>query len=345
MATFKLLAVGDSNTIGPTPPVAWSTWAPRVLSSVQSALPSDTITLKNNAAGSTASYDLWANRATLVEDESPTVVIIAMGGTNDAYYDDPLNGYPRGDGQDYSAASWRSRMDTIVAGALALTDSGGRGTRVVVCSAPPAHPQSYPGSLSWRDPVRLEAIRDQAADLVADLDNTRVWFVDLWTRMQENASWQTAYLDTADGGIHLSSAGQQAAADLILPAVLLALTDPPDAAGYGNTTSSGYGDATAYQPLVSSLTIDPASTAWEQTGTQVIVRTTNDPSTVSASVTSTTGGLVRFQGADAANFAVSLDGSTWTSSTDIPAGDTTIWLRVTPSAPGTTLTAQIGIPG
>lgn len=340
MATFKLLAVGDSNTIGPTPPVAWSTWAPRVLTAVQAALTSDTITLKNNAAGSTASYDLYANRATLVEDESPTVVIIAMGGTNDAYYDDPLNGYPRGDGQDYSAASWRARMDTIVAGALALTDAGGRGTRVIVCSAPPAHAQSYPGSLSWRDPVRLEAIRDQAADLVADLDNTRVWFVDLWTRMQENASWQTAYLNTADGGIHLSDAGQAAAAALILPAVLAALK-PVE--GYGNTTSAGYGDASAYS-TTATLTIDPASTAWEQIGTSIVVRTTADASTVAATIDSPAGGLVRLAGTNVGLFGVSLDGVTFSSMVDIPAGETTVYLRVTPVAPGMTLSAQIGIP-
>lgn len=341
MATFKLLAVGDSNTIGPTPPVAWSTWAPRVLSAVQSALSADTITLTNNAAGSTASYDLYANRATLINDESPSVVIVAMGGTNDAYYDDPANGYPRGDGQDYGAVSWRSRMNTIVSGALALTDAAGRGSRVIVCSAPPAHAQSYPGSLSWRDPVRLEAIRDQAADLVADLADLRVTFVDLWTVMQENASWETAYIDTADGGIHLSDTGQAAAAALILPAVLAALK-PVE--GYGESISSGYGAATAYTPPSASFTIDPASTAWEQIDTSIIVRVTSDPSTVTATVGSTEGGLVRFRGTNASLFAVSLDGSTWLPHLDVAAGETTVYLRVTPAEPDTTLSAEIGAP-
>lgn len=220
--TYKILACGDSNTGGPTPSVAWSMWPTRVLAAARVSLPHDTITLTNNGHGGTASYDLYANRATDIEDESPSVVVIVHG-TNDAYYDDPLNGYPRGDGQDYSAASWRTRMDTIVANALALTDASGRGTRVVVCSPPPAHAQSYPGAFSWRDTTKLQAIRDQAADLVSDLGRYQVEYVDLHTRMQDNASWETAYIDTADGGIHLNDAGCGEAARLILPAVVRAL--------------------------------------------------------------------------------------------------------------------------
>lgn len=317
MATFKLLAVGDSNTIGPTPPVAWSTWAPRVLAAVQAALPSDTITLTNNAAGSTASYDLYANRATLIEDESPTIVIVAMGGTNDAYYDDPANGYPRGDGQDYGAVSWRSRMNAIVAGALTLTDASSRPTRVIVCSAPPAHPQSYPGSLSWRDPVRLEAIRDQAADLVSDLADLRVQFVDLWTEMQ-TPSWETAMLDTADGGVHLSDAGQDAAAGLILPAVLSALEF-------------------AF-PLVLE-----ADAEWQQVGSAITVVAPLGTRTVTQATTVGPGGLVRFRGTDAASFEVSSDGVSWSHVLTVAAGAVPIYLGVTPAHAGT-LTAEVGVP-
>lgn len=216
----KIVAVGDSNTIGPTPPVAWSMWFPRVLTAIAAAMPLDTFTSQNNALGSTASYDLEANYATWIADESPSLVIMAYGGTNDAYYDDPANGYPRGDGQDYSAAAWRTRMDTIVADTMALSDAHERRTRVIVCSAPPAHAQAYPGSLSWRDTVRLEAIRDEAEDLCATLGAT---FVDPLTEMRTNASWETDYIDTADGGVHLSDDGSQAFADLVLPAALALL--------------------------------------------------------------------------------------------------------------------------
>lgn len=222
--TFNIVCCGDSNTGGPTPPVAWSMWPSRVVLGARASLPHDTIGGVNNGVGSTASYDLYANRATQINDESPSVVVIVHG-TNDAYYDDPANGYPRGDGQDYGAASWRTRMDTITTEALALTDASGRGARVVICSPPPAHPQSYPGSLSWRDNTRLSAIRDQAEDLVADRADYRVQFVDLLTGMSVSG-WETAYIDTADGGVHLNDAGCAAAARLILPAVVRALAWP-----------------------------------------------------------------------------------------------------------------------
>lgn len=114
--------------------------------------------------------------------------------------------------------------------------------------------------------------------------------------------------------------------------------------GLGNTVSAGYGEATA-QSVQASLTIDPASTAFEQIGTQVIVRVTADePTQTAVTFSSPGGGLVRFRGTDAANFTVSLDGTTWSSTLDIPAGDTNGYLRVTPDAPGTTLTAEIGVP-
>lgn len=123
------------------------------------------------------------------------------------------------------------------------------------------------------------------------------------------------------------------------------------ATGYGDTVSSGYGEADAYAPTA-ILTIDPASTAWEQIGTQVTVRTTADPSIVEATVTSPGGGLVRFRGADAAYFAVSLDAVSWASTVEVPDGDTLVHLRVTPSplVPGvpssvpSSLTAEIGVP-
>lgn len=119
--------------------------------------------------------------------------------------------------------------------------------------------------------------------------------------------------------------------------------DGTSAAGYGNTVSAGYGTATLYVPA-GALTIDPASTAWEQVDTAVIVRTTALPSTVTATVVSPSGGLLRFRGTDAGRFAVSLDGTTWVSQADIPAGASTIHLRVTPAVAGSTLSADIGIP-
>lgn len=118
--------------------------------------------------------------------------------------------------------------------------------------------------------------------------------------------------------------------------------------GYGSTTSAGYGTATAFDPSDASLTIDPASTAWEQVDTSIIVRTTAATPplarTVTATVYSPAGGLLRLRGTDASLFAVSLDGTTWASTIDVPAGTTTVHLAVTPVTPGTTLTAEIGIP-
>lgn len=122
-------------------------------------------------------------------------------------------------------------------------------------------------------------------------------------------------------------------------------TQVPTAAGYGNTVSSGYGDAEAFTPPPASLTIDPASGSWEQIDTSIIVRVTADgPASVPAVVTSTHGGLVRFRGTDASLFEVSLDGTTWASTVDVPVGETDVFLRVTPDTPGTTLSAEIGVP-
>lgn len=120
------------------------------------------------------------------------------------------------------------------------------------------------------------------------------------------------------------------------------------AEGYGTNVSAGYGTATLYV-TAGTLTIDPASTAWEQVDTAIIVRTTARgeypaPSTVEATVVSAAGGLVRFRGTDASRFAVSLDGVTWGSTLDVAAGETPIYLRVTPTVPGATLSAEIGVP-
>lgn len=116
------------------------------------------------------------------------------------------------------------------------------------------------------------------------------------------------------------------------------------ALGSGTTVSAGYGEVDV-QGVQASLTIDPASTAFEQIDTQIIVRVLADaPTETAVTFSSPGGGLVRFRGTDAANFTVSLDGTTWSSTLDIPAGDTNGYLRVTPDAPDTTLTAEIGVP-
>lgn len=115
------------------------------------------------------------------------------------------------------------------------------------------------------------------------------------------------------------------------------------AAGYGNTTSSGYGDATA-ESAAGSLLVLPSSSAWKQVGTEIFVRTVNEPCSVEATVTGTAGGLLRFQGTDADLFDASLDGTTWASMVDIPPGTSTVYLRVTAEAPDTTLSAEVGVP-
>ncbi len=117
----------------------------------------------------------------------------------------------------------------------------------------------------------------------------------------------------------------------------------PTAEGFGNTTSAAYGDATA-EAAAGSLLVLPESSAWEQVGTSIFVRTVNEPSTVQATVSGTAGGLLRYRGTDAALFDMSLDGTTWASAVTVPAGTSTVYLRVTPAAAGTTLSAEIGVP-
>lgn len=257
MFDFNLVEGGDSNVIGPTPSVAWTTWVPRVLAEVEAAFPADTISNVNNALGSTASYDVLNTFATKIGDESPTVLVIQIG-TNNPYYNNGP-GYPRGDGQDYSPTGWRTHIQTVVEDALELTDPNGAQTRVVLCSPPPAHAESYPGSGSWRDPVQLEAIRDQAEDLASDLGE-RVTFVDLWTEMQTNPSWETVYIDTADGGVHMSDAGQQACADLIAPAVIAAVQATRDELTSPAVASSAATDVTTTSATITG-TVDPNTIA------------------------------------------------------------------------------------
>ncbi len=118
------------------------------------------------------------------------------------------------------------------------------------------------------------------------------------------------------------------------------------AEGYGNTISSGYDDGavSVYEPPPATIIVDPASPAWDQIDTQIIVRVTADaPSSVAVTFTSAAGSLVWFRGTDADLFEVSLDGTTWAPRLDVPAGETDGFLRVTPAAPGTLLTAEIGI--
>lgn len=119
------------------------------------------------------------------------------------------------------------------------------------------------------------------------------------------------------------------------------------AEGYGNTVSSGYGDAETYTPPPASITVDPASTVWQQSGTSIIARVNPDgPAAVSAVVEHTDGGLVRFRGANASRFEISLDGATWASTATVAAGATDVFLRVTPEPEdsGATLVAEIGVP-
>lgn len=115
------------------------------------------------------------------------------------------------------------------------------------------------------------------------------------------------------------------------------------ATGYGNNTNTGYGDATVETDSASLLVL-PSSSAWEQVGSSIFVRTVDEPCSVQATVTGTAGGLLRFAGTDADKFDASLNGTTWASPIDIPEGTVTVYLRVTPDAPGVTLTAEIGVP-
>lgn len=115
------------------------------------------------------------------------------------------------------------------------------------------------------------------------------------------------------------------------------------AEGYGNTVSSGYGAATAYHLV--RLVVDPTSTEWSQVDALISVRVSAaETSTVAATVTSTGGGLIRYRGADAGLFEVSLDGTTWATAVDVPTGTSTVYLRVTPATAGSTLSAEVGVP-
>lgn len=153
-----------------------------------------------------------------------------------------------------------------------------------------------------------------------------------------------AWVELSDGSLIHVYCNDNSSSSTTREARFSVVSDTPAASGYGSTSSSGYGTATTYTPPSSSLTVDPASTAWEQIGTQLVVRVTADPSTVAATIYSRDGGLVRYGGTDADLFEVSLDGMTWSPMVDVPAGETAVQLRVTPEAPGTTLSAEIGVP-
>ena len=330
MSTFKVLAVGDSNTSGAYTGIAWSVWPTRLRSALAAALPGDTVTLTNNAVGGQCSGDLETNYATYIGDESPSLVVIVYG-TNDAYYDDPLNGYPHGDGKDHSASAFQTRMTTIVNNALALTDASGRRSRVILCSPPPCSVQAD-GLTYWRDAVRLNAIRASAAAVATATGCT---YVDLWTSMQVPASWKADYLLD---GLHMTSAGQQAIADAVLTPALTAL-------GVVSLTPATETDAA--QPLTFSLrtaglTLDP-NPYWQQSGTALTVHATvGRRRETTGVVTSDTGGPCSFRGVDAADFEVSLNGTDWAPSVTVPAGDTPVWLSVEASVSGP-VSAEFGV--
>lgn len=228
----KLLTLGDSNTSGGYSGIAWSVWPTRVQSGVAAALPTQTVSLVNNAVGGTTSYDLLSAYATAIGDEQPSVVVL-MHGTNDAWYDDPLGGYPRGDGADYSASAFQTRLATLVDNALGLTDASGHRTRVVLCTPPPAAVQADGTSL-WRDSVRLSAMRD-AVRAVAVAKGVR--YVDPWGAIQaaDPSGWKTTYLND---GVHLKSAGQQIVADLVQAAVLAELAAPVGDWGFASESAA-----------------------------------------------------------------------------------------------------------
>lgn len=87
------------------------------------------------------------------------------------------------------------------------------------------------------------------------------------------------------------------------------------------------------------------SAYWAQAGTALTVNGSPGVRTsVSAEVSSTAGGLVRFTGTHADRFFVSLDGSTWTSTLTVAAGLTTIYISALPQVGDSTITASIGVP-
>lgn len=88
-----------------------------------------------------------------------------------------------------------------------------------------------------------------------------------------------------------------------------------------------------------------ANAYWAQAGTALTVNGSPGVRTsVSAEVSSTAGGLVRFTGTHADRFFVSLDGSTWTPTLTVAAGLTTIYISALPLVGDTTITASIGVP-
>lgn len=119
----------------------------------------------------------------------------------------------------------------------------------------------------------------------------------------------------------------------------------PGVTGYGNTVSSGYGDATAYQPLVSSLTIDSGSLTWAQVGTDLTVSGVEGVRTATAvDFHSELGGTVRITGTHASRVEVSADGVTWAPTLVIPAGASSGYLSVLPDLGDTLLTFRVGVP-
>lgn len=108
-------------------------------------------------------------------------------------------------------------------------------------------------------------------------------------------------------------------------------------------TETDTAQALTYGLRTAGLTLDP-DPYWQQSGTALTVHAAvGRRREVTGVVTSSTGGPLRFAGTDAASFEVSLNGTDWASSIDIPVGDTPIWLSAEPDATGA-LVAEVGVP-
>lgn len=101
---------------------------------------------------------------------------------------------------------------------------------------------------------------------------------------------------------------------------------------------------TAEELAPGSMTLTPAN-GWTQDGLDLsVVATVGVRATVTAIVVSNSGGPLTFAGIHADRFAASLDGSTWVSTLELDAGETTIYLSALPQAGDTVLTASVGVP-
>lgn len=194
----------------------------------------------------------------------------------------------------------------------------------------------------------------------------RVWSVNLLVSSDRGATW-------TDRGMIFRQSTDPSAWDYARVLDSGTIWDP--VSGKWTLTYTGsavgngaYGDVTTYvpplsigvakwdavpaflssEPTVSAAYVAPltivGATGWSQAGAALTVVAGGGSTDTQADVYSASGGALRFSGAHASRFRASLDGTSWATSVTLPAGGSSIYLRVTPQVGDTVLSASVGVP-